>query len=251
MPPSKHRSTGRRSRTSRRYTPPINTGVDRNRTRRWLFLGAAIAIAVLVIGSLVVGSIPGGGFAGLFSGHQGEYVDGVGEEVELHDDRAHMVRGTPIEALVEGGYISDPPTSGRHWPYWADCGFYRGTAIGQEPLENEVIVHNMEHGNIILSYNIADPSTVDELEALWTSIPEAADWGIARWYDGIAENEIALTTWGIIDRWNIDENPNRLDRERIVKFFDAYKGVMGPEFPNGSPCRGTGQMSPGQTSPES
>ena len=42
---------------------------------------------------------------------------------------------------------SSPPTSGPHWRHAADPGFY-GTELPDEEL-----VHNLEHGQIVVSYN--------------------------------------------------------------------------------------------------
>lgn len=242
MPSSKNR---RRSRPNRRYTPEASTGTVSRASRRWFYVGVSTAVGFIIILGLLVTGLPGVDLAGLLgAGNRGQYVAGVGQQTEVAGDRSHFSRGTPIEEVVEGGYTTDPPTSGRHWGHWSDCGFFRGPPSGEPVVENEVIVHNMEHGNIVLSYHIADPDLVNELEDLWNSIPDSANWGVARWYDGIAENQIALTTWGVIDTWNIDDNPAGLDPDRIERFFEAYRGTMGPEFPNGSPCRGLGLMSP-------
>ena len=48
-------------------------------------------------------------------------------------------------------YITLPPTSGDHWERWADCGFY------DSGLPDELIVHNLEHGNIVVSYSPDTP----------------------------------------------------------------------------------------------
>ena len=57
----------------------------------------------------------------------------------------------PIEGTAHipvgetASYRSVPPASGFHWPIWAPCGIY------DEELPNELIVHNLEHANVVLS----------------------------------------------------------------------------------------------------
>ena len=46
-------------------------------------------------------------------------------------------------------YSTTPPTSGPHWDRWADRGFY------PDGLPDELIAHNLEHGNIVVSYKSA------------------------------------------------------------------------------------------------
>ena len=162
------------------------------------------------------------------------YIDGIGRQVEVAGDVAHFPDTLDITAVVPEGYltvdpddssVAIPPTSGRHWDRWASCGFYT------EPVPDERIVHNMEHGNIIVSYNLTDQAEIDALKAAYESIDLTAAWGMARPYAGIAEGAVALTTWGVVDGPMVGVNADRIER-----FFDAYAGKLGPEFPNGAPC---------------
>ena len=162
------------------------------------------------------------------------YIDGIGRRVEIAGDAAHFPDTLDITAVVPEGYITVdpddssvaiPPTSGRHWDRWASCGFYT------EPVPDERIVHNMEHGNIIVSYNLTDQAEIDALKAAYEAIDLTTAWGVARPYDGIAEGAVALTTWGVVDGPMVG-----VDAARIERFFDAYAGKLGPEFPNGAPC---------------
>src|SRR2546428_4170650 len=47
-------------------------------------------------------------------------------------------------------YNSDPPTSGWHFPQPADWGYYNGD------LPDELVVHNLEHGGIWISFKSPD-----------------------------------------------------------------------------------------------
>ena len=229
MPPSRHRRRRAASREQRR-TQPIASGGGFNSL--WLRIAYA-AIAVIFIGALLIGiviyAIPlGGGGTGSADG----YVDGVGEQLAVPDDRGHFPDTLSITAVNPDGYTV-PPTSGQHWNGWVSCGFYTAA------VPDERIVHNMEHGNIIVHYNLPDPAQVDELRDAYDSIGETGSWGVARPYDAIPEGTIALTTWGVRD------GPMEgIDRERMAQFFELYSGKLGPEFPNGAPCTQGGVMGP-------
>ena len=159
-------------------------------------------------------------------------VPGVGEAMEPMADRSHFPETMAITDVIATGYGSMPPASGPHWSRWAPCVFSR------QPIPDEAIVHNLEHGNLVLSYNLEFGAPVDQLEEAWNAIPATAEWGIARIHNQLPAGTIAVTAWGVIDQWSIDTNIDkaRIDKARITRFFDTYAGKLGPEFPNGAPC---------------
>ncbi len=143
---------------------------------------------------------------------------------EIMPSRDHFPPERRILDVAPDGYNTVPPTSGRHWPAWSACGFYN------YPLPDELLVHNLEHGNIIVSYNLADDAAVAALRAAVDAIPLAAEFAIVRRYPDIPEGMVALTTWGVLDRMI------GVDAARIARFFEDYPGNTGPEFANGLPC---------------
>ena len=257
MPPSRHRRR-RAARRSQRRTPPISSGGGFR--SRWL-LFAFGAIAVLFIVALLVPVVLPVNFGGGGS-RQGEasgYVDGIGTQVDAPEDRAHFADSFTIyDVTNQEGYSTTPPTSGRHWNGWVQCGWYT------EAVPDERIVHNMEHGNIILSYNLADQAQIDELQDAYESIGLTNRWGVARPYDPgpdaegndrFPEGTIALTTWGVINKWHVDDlgadgDTIGVGKERIEEFFRAYSGTLSPEFPAiegrpaGADCTRGGVMNP-------
>ena len=144
--------------------------------------------------------------------------------------RAHFPYPLQIGEVLTGGYNTVPPTSGPHWDAWSDCGFYN------YPLPDELLVHNLEHGNIIVSYNLTGDTELDALRQAVDSIPLAAEFAIVRRYHEIPEGMVALTTWGVLDRMV------GVDVERIAAVFAAYPANTGPEFANGLPCTTGVQM---------
>ena len=138
----------------------------------------------------------------------------LGVRYEIGRYNQHVSEPTPID------YTSlnhRPPTSGHHWPRWAECGFY------EEELPDELVVHNMEHGNIVVSYNLVKKDDINSLRKSFSDISLSKSWGVARFYSGIPEGQISLSTWGITDSFT------KVDTSRIRNFFEAYHGVLGPE----------------------
>jgi hypothetical protein len=138
------------------------------------------------------------------------YVSGVGVEVDI-EGSTHVNEG---ETVI---YATSPPASGNHWPVPAPCGFY------DEPIPDERIVHNMEHGNIVISYNLPMESDVSALRDALNDIGLNPVWGVARPYSGIEPGHVVLSTWGVTDSFL------GVDADRIDTFFETYTGVMGPE----------------------
>lgn len=62
---------------------------------------------------------------------------------ELTEDQGaeHVTVGTEVE------YKTNPPTSGKHYPDWIRAGIY------QDPQDDRYLVHSLEHGYVVLSYN--------------------------------------------------------------------------------------------------
>ena len=196
---------------------------SRPRPNIWYIVASGV-IAFLVIAGFVVGGISfqGGGEDGI--GGAREPVEGVGEPQEIMPTRLHV----PEEQTVD--YNTIPPTSGDHWDWWARCGFY------EDGLPDERIVHNLEHGNVVVSYNLSDGPELDRLKEFMDDFELAPSWAVTRFYDQIPEGTVALSTWGVLDTMQ------GVDEDRIEEFFRHYAGTLGPEFPNGAPCTTSGVM---------
>jgi len=137
----------------------------------------------------------------------------VGEQITLQEG-THIPEGDPY-----GGYNSIPPTSGPHWATgWASCGIYDD---GHE-VPDQRIVHNMEHGQVIISHNLTDDAEIERLKDISRNLPSRRDWMIMRPYSEITEGEVAVTSWGWLDRFD------GVQEERIREFYDAHRD-NGPE----------------------
>lgn len=122
-------------------------------------------------------------------------------------------------------YNSKPPTSGPHVPMVARWGIYRS------PLPNELQVHNLEDGGVLIQYNCKDcDDLVKKIEQLGKEVLQRGqaekkqgkrsryEHLIVAPYPGM-DSVIALTAWGKIDKMN------EFDEARIKRFIEAYIGI--------------------------
>jgi hypothetical protein len=132
--------------------------------------------------------------------------------IETHpiEGRTHVPEGTHVD------YKTDPPTSGNHWP----PGSQAGPGFYATPVESERLVHNLEHGQIVIWYKPDAPQDVkDKLEQVTGQDPVAL---IAVPYDYSGPGEYALTAWGVT------QECGQVSQTVIDDFRKAYQG-QGPE----------------------
>jgi hypothetical protein len=78
------------------------------------------------------------------------------------DPSPHVPEGTPVT------YNSNPPSSGPHYPIWADFREY------MTPVDDGYLVHSLEHGAVLLLYKCTTPcdELVASLRALRDAVPD-------------------------------------------------------------------------------
>ncbi len=111
-------------------------------------------------------------------------------------------------------YNSNPPSSGWHYTSTVRGGFYN------EPLPDERIIHNLEHGDIWIAYH-TDIS--DEAKDILKSFAGQYVVVSPRPENG---GNISLVAWGRVDTFNIENNI--VNEERIKDFIKRYDN-RGPE----------------------
>lgn len=138
----------------------------------------------------------------------------VPEGVELFEDEGQ----DHVEDGVHIFYKTDPPTSGTHAGRWLPASVY-----GLGEAKAELLVHNLEHGNIVIYFDRSVLSK-SELKPLF----KLAKKHIGQW-DGILlverndkKHPMILTAWRAMIRLN------KVDMERISSFVDTFRG-RGPE----------------------
>ncbi len=117
-------------------------------------------------------------------------------------------------------YNSDPPTSGPHYAEPAEAGFY------EEAPADEALVHNLEHGHVIIWYNCT-PLDAAGCESLKQDIQRVMAQAGRSPLTGTPKVEavprpgmetlLAVTSWGRLDRLD------RFDANRILNFIRANR----------------------------
>lgn len=132
--------------------------------------------------------------------------------------------GTKVELLgrnhVKEGehpvYNSNPPTSGDHYEVTEPWG------ISDTPLVKEKLVHNLEHGGMVIHYNCQKcEDLVAKLKDLANRLA-AKDRKVILAPNKEIDVKIAPAAWGYYDKMN------ELDEARVWKFFNDHIN-RGPE----------------------
>jgi hypothetical protein len=106
-------------------------------------------------------------------------------------------------------YNSTPPTSGPHLPYIAPWG------VHTKPIVNELQVHNLEDGGVVVQYNCECPDLAEKL----ASVVRRYDRYVVLAPYPTRKSRIALTAWTRLE--TLDD----FDAARIERFIKAYRGI--------------------------
>ncbi len=174
----------------------VDEALRRNR-RKW---GIAAAGIVIILG--------GGIYAGIAYSRR-RTADLPGQFFE-EEGREHVGPGH------DHVYRSNPPVSGPHFGNPADWGVY------QEELPDEVLIHNLEHGGVWISYR---PGIADDVKKKLEGFYKR--WGRKIIVTPRSKNDadVALGAWTRLDTFSVDE----FSEERVEKFIKTFRN-KGPEF---------------------
>jgi len=114
-------------------------------------------------------------------------------------------------------YNSNPPTSGWHYPNTSRTGFF------EDPVPDEYVIHNLEHGDIWIAYHprvsAGVKSQLEDLEEQYRVISPRE----------VNEFDVSLVAWGRVDGFNIEgEVLSESEIQRITDFIKRYDN-KGPE----------------------
>lgn len=188
---------------------------DERRRRIWLLgLGGAILIAAAVIGVAMA-------FRG--SGVRSSGVDGPC----VRQTFPPMGRQHVEELSKTFQYHSFPPTSGPHYPPGPKAPVIWN--LYETPLDEVALVHNLEHGGIVVQYGAEVPKqTVDQIAAWYSEsqegmvvapLPPLAD--IAAKAPPNADKKIFLTAWTHL------ATCSTFNEDAFRNFRDDYRGPTG------------------------
>ncbi len=175
----------------------------REQRRRMLIIGGWVAAGVLFV--LMIGYL-------VWKEAQPKVLPG---EIIPLLSAGHIPEGTPHDP-----YNSEPPTSGPHYASAVEAGFYDEAPV------DEYLVHNMEHGHIIIWYNCTGLSEA-ECTALKNKIRDTMSKAGVSNITGTLKlvavprpslsTQIALTSWGHLERLE------SFDNNAILEFIRAYR----------------------------
>jgi len=111
-------------------------------------------------------------------------------------------------------YNSNPPSGGWHYELTSRKGFHT------EPVPDEYIVHNLEHGDVWIAYH---PRISDEAKE---TLRKFAFSKIIITPRESNDTDIALVAWERVDAFNLEGGP--VPEDRIHDFIKRYRN-RGPE----------------------
>ena len=146
-----------------------------SRTRIWL-IGSGVVVAAVVI-AVVLATFLGGGSSG-----SALAAAGCVQQAFPSQGRNHVTK------LPKGfTYNSFPPTSGPHYPVPAVWNIY------EEPVRQIYLIHNLEHGGIVVQYgDKVPPATVDEIRSWYVNGDKTGI--VVAPLPGLGD-KVALTAW--------------------------------------------------------
>ena len=118
------------------------------------------------------------------------------------------------DAVIEGDAVRIPPTSGNHLVQQSPYGFLGDTLIP------EAVVHNMEHGSVVLWYQPDDAALAGQINQFVRAV--GGECIVAGTYSDMSYPVVA-TVWGrVLPLTTFDES-------QLRAFLSEYRGDAGPE----------------------
>jgi hypothetical protein len=213
-PPRPVQASGRRIQAPQKR---VDHGGDGSRSRMWfLVLGGVILVAAIAAG--IAWATLRGGDSGESSGVDGACV----RETFSPQGQQH------VQELSDSfKYNSFPPTSGPHYPVGDKAPVVWN--IYEEPLDEVALVHNLEHGGVVVQYGSdVSPQTVQQLSAWYAESPEGLI--VAPLPESIpeaaapppdAQSKIFLTAWTHV------ASCSAFDEDAFDNFLEDFRGPDG------------------------
>lgn len=177
----------------------------KQRFRRSLLL----VVAGVLGGALIIGLFLPSFTGGRTPGDGGSGGD-IGQSIPILPFSPHLSPGT-----IYNDYNTNPPTSGRHVGQTERYGIHPTSVV------REQVVHNMEHGAMVIWYDTEDAELIKQIEDFSEALPSFPSCVIVTPWE--MDSVIALTAWGKL------LTLETFDAELMQRFANAYQGNVGPE----------------------
>ena len=144
--------------------------------------------------------------------------------------RAHFGNGVVVPTCTEEQlaaeavsdplcYTSNPPASGPHasspMPF----------KVLDNPAAKENLVHNMEHGGVVVWFNTDDQVVIDELASIVNDYLDRRRLVVMSQYTEMEPDTIALTAWTRLDKFPVSD----FEKKRVTDFIDEHQKRFNPE----------------------
>ncbi|HLG12234.1 MAG TPA: DUF3105 domain-containing protein [Dehalococcoidia bacterium] len=151
-------------------------------------------------------------------------------QLNTQDDRLHYAPGTLIPICTQAQldeknyvnplcYTSNPPTSGPHsntpMPF----------KVLDNPAPKENLLHNMEHGGVVVWYNTTDQAAIDELKSITNDNIDRRRFVVMTQYTEMEPETVAVTSWTRLDKFPVGD----LTKKRVQDFIDENHKRFNPE----------------------
>lgn len=190
----------------------LQAEAKRNERRRSvLIIGAAAAIAAVIIGVTAIAVVNAEREqSAVTSAAEGD-IDGVKQFEDLSQNHV----ATPVE------YPQTPSVGGDHADTWTNCGIY------DTPVDPMTTTHSLEHGAVWIGY---DPTLEEAQLQTLTDLARANAYVVLSPVEGVPAS-VTLSAWGHQLELEDAEDP------RLEVFVQKYQqGEQTPE--PGAPCTG-------------
>jgi hypothetical protein len=153
---------------------------------------------------------------------------GFDGQPETGDERQHVGEGVRIPLCTQEQiaansisrcYHSNPPTSGPHaaspMPF----------TVLQNPAPKENLIHNMEHGGVVVWYNTDNQEVIRQLEAVVRDQLDRRRLVVMSRYTEMETDTIALTSWTRLDKFPVAD----FTKKRVEDFISEHQRRFNPE----------------------
>lgn len=140
--------------------------------------------------------------------HREENLPGASVQVL---GRNHVPKGAAHSA-----YNSNPPTSGDHYDVPAEWGVYK------EPLEDEQLIHNLEHGGVWIAYK---PDISKDIITKLEGMVKKYGKKVIVAPRPVNDSDVAVAVWGRLDKFSVAEYSD----ERVENFIESLRNKTAPE----------------------
>ncbi len=208
---------GELGRIDRQRVEQLDAEGPSNRT-----LYAVVAVLGIVIAGIAYVTFAGGGGGGGAdpAGLEAEPLPDSGDQALLEDVESYESQGrNHVSGGTDVDYDTVPPTSGPHYGDWVPPGFY------DQEQSYEELVHNLEHGHVVVYYDPAELSEEAEQSLREFVGAHDDDWAAVVVVPNPEDDPEATYT---VTAWNNKLTMDEYDPEVVRAFLAEYIG-RGPE----------------------